>query len=65
MSFCPNGHVQELETIKYVMHYVMNFYEFNLMYKGVTNLFVIIKIIHFVYRSSILMVVTPGSIIYF
>ena len=61
MSFCPNGHVQELETIKYVMHYVMNFYEFNLMYKGVTNLFVIIMIIHFVFR---LMVVTPGSITY-
>ena len=53
MSFCPNGHVQELETIKYVMHYVMNFYEFNLMYKGVTNLFVIKMIIHFVLRSSI------------
>ena len=59
MSFCPNGHVQELETIKYVMHYVMNFYEFNLMYKGVTNLFVII-----ITSTSILMVVTPGSITY-
>ena len=58
MSFCPNGHVQELETIKYVMHYVMNFYEFNLMYKGVTNLFVIKMIIHFVFR------LTSGSITY-
>ena len=58
MSFCLNGHVQELETIKYVMHYVMSFYEFNLMYIGVTNLFVIIIMIHFVFR------LTSGSITY-
>ena len=51
MSFCPNGHVQELETIKYVMHYVMNFYEFNMMYQSVINFFVIVMMIRF-----------PGSI---
>ena len=65
MSFCLNGHVQELETIKYVMHYLMNFYKCNLMYKNVTNFFVTIMRINFVFRLLLTVLLTFNRLLIF